>query len=83
MHCNVVVNIDLNVCCAVQVLIRILTKQGYGIIEHCFQQIKKNEVKPATDYLFNNSFTNNAKNLENTIAKLDKMSQLGYIPRNT
>jgi len=48
-----------------------------------YRQIKKNEVKPATDYLFNNSFTNNAKNLENTIAKLDKMSQLGFIPRNT
>ena len=48
-----------------------------------YKQIKKNEVKPATDYLFNNSFTNNSKNLENTIAKLDKMSQLGYIPRNT
>ncbi len=47
-----------------------------------YRQIKKNEEKPATDYLFNNSFTNGAKNLENTIAKLDKMSQLGYIPRN-
>ena len=47
-----------------------------------YKQIKKNEVKPATDYLFNNSFTNNAENLENTIAKLDKMSQLGFIPRN-
>ena len=47
-----------------------------------YRQIKKNEMKPATDYLFNNSFTNNAKNLEKTIAKLDKMSQLGYIPRN-
>ena len=33
-------------------------------------------------YLFNNSFTNNSKNLEKTIAKLDKMSQLGFIPRN-
>jgi hypothetical protein len=33
--------------------------------------------------LFNNSFTNNAENLENTIAKLDKMNKLGYIPRNT
>jgi len=47
-----------------------------------YRQIKKNEVKPATDYLFNNSFTNNQKNLENTIAKLDKMSQLGFIPRS-
>ena len=47
-----------------------------------YKEIKKHEKKPATDYLFNNSFTNNAKNLEKTIAKLDKMSQLGYIPRN-
>jgi hypothetical protein len=47
-----------------------------------YRQIKKNEIKPATDYLFNNSFTNNSKNLEKTIAKLDKMSGLGFIPRN-
>ena len=44
-----------------------------------YRQIKKNEIKPATDYLFNNSFTNNSKNLEKTIAKLDKMSELGFI----
>ena len=48
-----------------------------------YRQVKKNEIKPATDYLFNNSFTDSEKNLENTIAKLDKMSQLGFIPRNT
>lgn len=47
-----------------------------------YRQIKKNEEKPATEYLFNNSFTGGAKNLENTIAKLDKMNQLGFIPRN-
>lgn len=46
-----------------------------------YRQIKKNEEKPATDYLFNNSFTDKAKNLEKTIAKLDKISQIGYIPR--
>jgi hypothetical protein len=51
-------------------------------IDVIYRQIKKNEKKPATDYLFNNSFTKNTKNLEKTIAKLDKMSQLGYIPRN-
>jgi hypothetical protein len=48
-----------------------------------YRQIKQNEIKPATDYLFNNSFTNNEKNLKKTIAKLEKMSSVDYIPRNT
>ena len=46
-----------------------------------YRQIKKNEIKPATDYLFNNSFTKR-RNLENTIAKLDKMSNVNFIPRD-
>jgi len=48
-------------------------------IDKIYIQIKKNEIKPDTDYLFNNI---NGNNLEKTINKLDKLNTLTYIPRN-
>jgi len=54
-------------------------KQNIDVI---YKQIKKNEIRPNTDYLFNNSFTNGERNLENTLKKLDKMNNALFIPRD-
>ena len=51
-------------------------------IDVIYRQIKKNEIKPKTDYLFNNSIAR-TNNLERTITKLNKMDNLvNFIPRN-
>ena len=51
-------------------------KNNYNEI---YKQIKKNEITPSTNYLFNGV---KEKNLEKTIHKLDKFNSLTYIPRN-
>ena len=44
-----------------------------------YGEIKKNEKKPSTSYLFNGLENNNA---EKTANKLDKLNMIGYIPRS-
>ena len=49
-------------------------------IDKIYKEVKKNEIKPETNYLFNNSI--NGNNLEKTINKIDKLNTLTFIPRS-
>jgi len=49
-------------------------------IDLIYKDLKKNEITPDTEYLFNGLKQNNT-NLEKTIEKLDKLSSTDFIPR--
>ena len=70
MECNYKVPIIEN-----KVLIENITKKIDGI----YKQVKKNEIKPETDYLYHGL---NQNNLENTLRKLDIMNNINFIPRD-
>lgn len=47
-------------------------------INEVYKQVKKNEVKPKTEYLFNNS----KANLENSLKKMNMLENMQFIPRS-
>lgn len=49
-----------------------------GNIHKIYGEIKKNEVAPDTDYLFNGI---NQSSIEKSIAKIERMNQIGFVPR--
>lgn len=49
-------------------------------VDMIYRQVKKNEIKPETDYLFNGLKENN---LEKSLSKIEKLNQIGFIPRSS
>ena len=69
-------NVDLNISLnnQTQVISKVQDK-----IDAIYREVKKNEVKPDTDYLFNNV---GKSNLDKTIEKLEKMQNMTFVPRS-
>lgn len=70
MNCNVQVPIIEN-----KTLIENIVKR----IDSIYMQVKKNEVRPDTDYLYHG--LQGKSNLDKTLEKLDIMNNLGIVPR--
>jgi hypothetical protein len=47
-------------------------------IDNVYKQVKKNEIAPETDYLFNGIKENN---LEKSLSKIEKMNTIDFVPR--
>ena len=59
-----------------------IVKNSTEKIDIIYSQIKKNEISPKTNYLFNNTLTAKNNNLENTLKKIDTLNALtNIIPR--
>lgn len=53
-------------------------KQVLSNIDAVYKQIKKNEISPKTDYLFNHG----KDNLENSLKKMNMLESMDFIPRS-
>ncbi len=67
------VNIQKNIIEDKEKIEKIVSK-----IDNIYKQVKKNEITPDTDYLFNGLKENN---LEKSLSKIEKMNTIGFLPR--
>ena len=48
-------------------------------IDFVYRDVKKNEITPDTDYLFNGTSSGARSNLDKTIERLDKLSKISQV----